>query len=94
VELFNQIAIADRFQEYIDGFNASNLHSELISPGLGAIGTVPIHLMVAEDDDICSDEAAKRIQTEIGERVQSYTSVPGVGHSYFMTEVATSEFYT
>ena len=93
-EHFDQIAIADRYQEYIVGFNATNIQSELVKPGLGAISTVPIHLMVAENDEICTHATAERIQKEIGERVQSFTTVPGVGHEYFMIEANSDEFYT
>ena len=41
-ELFAQIAIADRFQEYNSDFSASNIQSELVSPGLSSIKNVPM----------------------------------------------------
>ena len=56
------------------------MQSELVSPGLGAISTVPMHFMVAEDDESCTVASAERIQKEIGERVQSFTVVPNAEH--------------
>jgi len=52
-EQFLQISISNRFQEYIAGYNASNMVSELVKPGLGAINKVPIQMVVAPNDFVC-----------------------------------------
>lgn len=55
----------------------------MISPGLGSIDTVPIHLIVGTEDTHCSLEHAERIQSEIGPAVRSLDTVAGFSHGSF-----------
>ena len=55
----------------------------MISPGLGSIDKVPIHLIVGEKDTHCSLEHAKRIESEIGSAVRSLDVMPGFTHGSF-----------
>lgn len=63
----------------------------MISPGLDSIDTVPIHLIVGEDDTHCSLEHAWRIASEIGPAVRSLDPVAGFSHGTFGN--ATGEDY-
>ena len=42
MELFEQLAMTDRFQEYKENFSKDNMESNLVSPGLASISGVPI----------------------------------------------------
>ena len=37
LELYGQIGIVGRFQEYVDDFSADNQEGKLVEPGLGSI---------------------------------------------------------
>ena len=55
----------------------------MISPGLGSIDKVAVHLIVAEGDTHCSPYHARRIQREIGSGVKSFDIVKGFTHGTF-----------
>jgi len=63
----------------------------MISPGLGSIDKVPIHLIVGEADTHCSLDHAHRIRREIGSGVKSLDIIPGFTHGSF--EHATGKDY-
>ena len=63
----------------------------MISPGLGPIDKVPIHLIVGEADTHCSLDHARRIRREIGSGVKSLDIIPGETHGSF--ESATGQDY-
>ena len=63
----------------------------MVSPGLGSINQVPIHLIVGKSDTHCSLDHAKRIKDEIGNAVINLNTIEGAGHGWF--ESATGEDY-
>lgn len=91
-EWYTQITVSDRYQDYDPTYgDVERDDMPMISPGLGSINTVPIHLIAGAEDTHCSYEHAQRIQSEIGPAVRSLDSMPGFEHGTFGS--ATSEDY-
>ncbi len=83
LELYDQIAITDRFQEYSTNFaTAEDRNTDLVTPGLDSIVDVPIQFIVAADDTVCTPEQATRLSTEIP-AVTKTTTLVDTDHSYF-----------
>ena len=58
----------------------------MISPGLGSIDKVPVHLIVGQNDTHCSPANAQRIASEIGSAVRTIDIIPGFTHGSFEVE--------
>ena len=61
-----QISLEDKFQQFIpfDQYVAGERNATLVD--LGLISKVPINMIVAENDEICSKENAERVFEELG----------------------------
>lgn len=80
-----QIAVANRIQEYIPDFGTSSIESQRIP--IEKINTVPIQLVVARDDELCTYESAKRMMEEIP-AVKTMHTIPGFDHLAFAWNAA------
>ena len=59
LELFDQIAITGRFQEYNPDFaTAIDKTAPLVEPGLDSIDQVPLQFIMAADDMVCTTAQA------------------------------------
>jgi len=56
----------------VENFGHDNIEGPLVSPGLGSIEEVPILMSVAENDESCDVESARRATREIGDAVVSF----------------------
>lgn len=83
LELFDQIAITGRFQEYNPDFvTAADKTAPLVEPGLASIDQVPLQFIMAADDMVCTTAQATDLINEIPAVAKSTTLVDS-DHAYF-----------
>ena len=88
-----QVAISNRFQEFITDFNKDNKESPLLEPGIKE-ATLPIRLVVAPKDLTCTLTQGYRIYKEYGGEV-NFTKVGSeADHEYFLSSMDTPDFLT
>lgn len=90
---FMQVAISNRFQEYMTDFSAENKKSPLLEPGIKE-ATLPIRLVVAPKDLTCTLTQGYRIYKEYGGEVNFTKVGPDADHEYFLSSMDTPEFLT
>jgi len=61
------------------------------SPGFSSMRKVPMLMSVAEYDESCSVDRARRIAHEIGDSVKTFRVKKDIGHMYYWDQTRTEE---
>ena len=79
---FYQVAISNRFQQFVEDFNKETIEQPLLEPGIGE-ASLPIRLVVLPKDLTCTLTQAHRIAKEYGGESNVTEVGTEAGHAYF-----------
>ena len=79
---FYQVAISNRFQQFVEDFNEDTIEQPLLEPGIKE-ASLPIRLVVLPKDLTCPLSQAHRIAKEYGGAVNLTKVGTEAGHGYF-----------